>query len=67
MKIQIDHESCLNSGQCEYLQPEIFQLDDDDQPQVLVEGEPTEDQLAKARDAAEMCPSQSIKIVEENK
>jgi len=58
-KLSIDREKCLNSGQCAYLQPELFQLDDRGEPQVLDE-QPSGDLIAKANDAIEMCPSQAI-------
>jgi len=64
MKIQIDLETCMNSGQCEHLQPELFSLDDEDVPQILVSGALTEEQIAGAREAVDRCPSQSISLGE---
>ena len=61
-RIVIDLEKCLNSGQCAYLQPEIFELDDDGAPVVLIESPEDEALLAKARDAITMCPSQAISL-----
>lgn len=65
MKIQIDQDSCLHTGQCAYLQPEVFGVDDDGVPVVLVEGEASAEQLVAARAAAEMCPSQSILVADQ--
>ena len=64
MRIEINMETCLNSGQCAYMQPELFEVDDDGVPTVLVSGELTPEQLAAAEDAADVCPSQSITLVE---
>ena len=63
-RLIIDQEKCLNSGQCAYLQPELFELGDDGAPQVLND-HPDGDLIAKANDAIEMCPAQAISLVEE--
>jgi len=65
MRIAINMETCLNSGQCAYMQPELFEVDDDGVPTVLVSGELTADQLAAAEAAADICPSQSISLLSE--
>jgi len=65
MRIEINMETCLNSGQCAYMQPELFEVDDDGVPTVLVSGALTPDQLAAAEDAVDVCPSQSITLVED--
>lgn len=64
MRIEINMETCLNSGQCAYMQPELFEVDDAGVPTVLVSGELTPEQQAAAEDAADVCPSQSITLVE---
>ena len=63
-RVTIDRELCLESGQCAYLQPSVFRLDDDGNPQVVATdfGDP---ERQAAEDAAEMCPSQAITIVDE--
>lgn len=65
MRIEINMDTCLNSGQCAYMQPELFEVDDDGVPTVLVSGELTPEQLAAAEDAVDVCPSQSITLVDE--
>lgn len=63
MRVTIDQVECLNSGQCAYLQPQVFGLDDDGVPSVLVSD--VEGELADAaRDAAAMCPSGAIRLTE---
>lgn len=58
-RLVIDHDKCLNSGQCAYMQPEVFELDDEGLPSVRVEV-PDGELIAKAEDAIAMCPGQAI-------
>ena len=61
-RIVIDLEKCLQSGQCAYLQPELFDVNEDGIPTALV-GETADAVLiAKAGEAIEMCPSQAISL-----
>ena len=64
MRIEINVETCLNSGQCAYLHPDLFEVDDDGVPTILVAGELYEEQRAKAEAAADACPSQSIAVTD---
>jgi ferredoxin len=64
LRIEINYQSCLKTGQCYYLHGEAFRQKDDDFP------EATEQQFPEAmrealEDAADLCPTQSIKIVED--
>ena len=63
-KLMIDQEKCVNSGQCAYMQPELFELDADGAPHVL-HSTPTGDLIAKANDAIQMCPAQAISMRED--
>lgn len=59
MRLTINHDRCLKSGQCAYMQPDLFRLEEDGSPVVLaevLEGP----QIAMAQDAADMCPAQAI-------
>lgn len=64
-RLVIDHDKCLNSGQCAYLQPELFEIDDDGRPCIRVAA-PEGDLIAKAQDAIAMCPGQAISFAEED-
>lgn len=64
-KLVIDREKCLNSGQCAYLQPALFELDAGGEPHVRNE-HPDGELIAKAIDAIEMCPAQAISLVGDN-
>ncbi len=63
-RLVIDHDKCLNSGQCAYLQPELFEIKEDGAPTVLVEAPDDEALIAKAQDAITMCPGQAISLAE---
>ena len=62
MRLTVDRNVCLRSGQCSYLHPELFKEGDDGFPIVLVE-HPEGEQLAGAEDAAELCPSGAIRLL----
>ena len=63
-RLVIDLEQCLNSGQCAYLQPELFKIDDDGAPVIVNETPEGEELITKAQDAITMCPSQAISFVD---
>ncbi len=62
-KLVIERRLCLKSGQCSYLQPEVFERDEENWPVVAVE-HPEGEQIELAQDAIEMCPAQAISLVE---
>jgi ferredoxin len=66
LRIVIDHKRCLKSGQCAYMQSELFRMNDDGAPVVIV-AEVHGDQVALAADAIEMCPGQAIALVQKDK
>lgn len=64
MKIKIDREKCLMSGECYYNHPEILKMGDDGFPIVLVD-DIFDDALRKhAAEAAEVCPAVAISLEE---
>lgn len=63
MKVSVDYDLCEANGLCEGVAPSVFELDDDDQLQLLrddVEG----DELVGARRAAAICPKAAILLAE---
>ncbi len=64
-KLVIERRLCLKSGQCSYLQPGVFQRDEENWPVVAVEY-PEGAQIELANDAIEMCPAQAISLVDED-
>ncbi|WP_163506817.1 ferredoxin [Fodinicola acaciae] len=64
MKIVVDRDKCIGSGQCVMTDPAVFDQDEDDGLVILLQPEPPADHQAAARDAAMICPSQAITIQE---
>jgi ferredoxin len=60
MKVRVDLEMCESHGECCFVAPEVFQLDDDDvlhwQP------EPDVTMHAKVLQAVAVCPTQAIAV-----
>ena len=50
MRTVIDRCVCIHSGQCHYLQPKVFSVDDKGVPVIFIE-KPTVDQVDRASDA----------------
>lgn len=64
MRLVIDYNKCLKSGQCSYLHAELIKADADGTPRVIVE-KINDDLHADAEDAVDLCPSGAIVLVEE--
>jgi ferredoxin len=64
MRIEINLRTCVRSGQCSYLHPELFDRDSEDFPTPKVE-RPGEQHRAAIEDAVELCPTSSISLVED--
>jgi ferredoxin len=65
MKLRVDRQRCVGSGQCAATAPAVFDQDERDGIVVLLSEAPPEGQQAAARKAAELCPARAIEIVEE--
>ena len=63
MKVKIDHDKCYKSGECYYNHPELFGMDDDGCPVVLVDDLDAGLQQ-HAREALEVCPAVAISLEE---
>lgn len=64
MRLVVNPKKCLRSGQCSYLHPELFKAGPDGAPIVLVE-HLGEELREAAEDAADLCPSGAIAVIEE--
>lgn len=69
MKFAIDLNACENHGQCTYVAPDLFALDDDgelayrrDAESEYVSAELAPDAEEHATMAADLCPMQAIRI-----
>jgi ferredoxin len=63
MKVTIDYDLCEANGVCASLVPEVFELDDDDNTNILVDEVPArlDDQV---RHAVRSCPKAAISVQE---
>ena len=64
MKVKIDKEKCFMSGECYYNHPELFKMDDEGYPIVLVDDIADGAMKQHAKEAAEVCPAVAITIEE---
>lgn len=63
MRIVVDYSLCESNGVCVGLMPDVFELDDRDNLNLLDDGV-TPENANDARDAVRQCPRQAIAIVE---
>lgn len=61
MKIKVDFDLCEANAICMKVAPEVFQVDDNDELQVLNEN-PPEDMRAKIEESVRRCPRQALAI-----
>lgn len=61
MKVTIDAERCMGSGNCAYWAPTVFDVDDAGVAVVI--GDPSADE-ERVRVAAEHCPTAAITVTE---
>jgi ferredoxin len=65
VKVTVDQDKCVSSGQCVLNAGEVFdQRDDDDGVVVLLTDSPPPDQAENTRKAAAACPALAIDIEE---
>ena len=61
MRVVIDYDCCVSTGNCTRICPEVFEIRDDGFLYVLQE-EPPEELRPKLLDAEETCPTGAITI-----
>jgi ferredoxin len=62
MKVTVDQDKCVSSGQCVLNAGDIFDQRDDDGVVVLLDESPPYDQADNAHRAAAACPALAIDI-----
>jgi ferredoxin len=64
LKVSIDREKCVGSGNCVYVAPEVFSQDDDDGIVILLDEYPAASLGEMVAEAVRQCPSMAIQIEE---
>ena len=64
MKISVDQDKCVSSGQCVLNAGEVFDQRDDDGVVILLNDNPRADAAESVRKAAAACPALAIDIEE---
>jgi ferredoxin len=64
MKVELDQDKCVASGQCVLYAPAVFDQRDSDGIAVLLEERPGPDAWEGAREAARVCPARAIELAE---
>ncbi|MGV0783580.1 ferredoxin [Mycolicibacterium peregrinum] len=62
MKVTVDQDKCVSSGQCVLNASAVFDQRDEDGVVVLLEPVPSPEQIDNARRAAAACPALAIEI-----
>ena len=64
MKVTVDQDKCVSSGQCVLNAGDVFDQRDDDGVVVLLNDRPPSEESANVRNAAAACPALAIDIEE---
>jgi ferredoxin len=64
MKVMLDQDKCVASGQCVAAAMEVFDQRDEDGIAVLLNDSPPADLAADVRHAADVCPALAITVEE---
>jgi ferredoxin len=64
MKVTVDQDLCVSSGQCVLNAARVFDQRDEDGVVVLLNNAPPADQADNVRRAAAACPAQAIHVEE---
>ncbi|MEU7382882.1 ferredoxin [Streptomyces sp. NPDC088770] len=64
MKVLIDQDTCVASGQCVLTAADVFDQRDEDGIAVLLDDTPPADRADDVRQAAAVCPARAIRLEE---
>jgi ferredoxin len=64
VKVTIDQDKCVASGQCVLAADDVFDQRDEDGIVVLLESGPPAERLADVKQAAVLCPARAITVEE---
>ncbi|TWD80107.1 ferredoxin [Kribbella amoyensis] len=62
MKVFVDQDRCVASGQCVFAAEGVFDQRDDDGIAVVLDGNPPDDRLDDVREAEAGCPASAILV-----
>jgi ferredoxin len=65
MRIVADTTRCVGAGQCVLTEPAVFDQNELDGTVLVLVEHPENDELAKARQAVYVCPSQALSLIED--
>ena len=63
MKVKADYDLCEANAMCEALAPDVFEIDEDDNLQIL-DDEVTDENRQRVEQAVAACPKAALSIVE---
>ena len=63
MKVSVDKNKCVSSGQCVLRVPDVFDQSDDGTV-LLLQPEPESEHYEAVRDAAHICPARAIVVTD---
>jgi ferredoxin len=64
MKVKADYDLCEANAMCEALAPDVFEIDDDDNLQIL-DDQVTDENRQRVEQAVAACPKAALSIVDE--
>jgi ferredoxin len=64
IRVEVDRDACCGSGNCVRAAPAVFDQDDADGLVRLLDPNPPEQLGARVREAAHLCPSGAIRLIE---
>jgi ferredoxin len=65
MRVVADTDRCIGSGLCMLKEPAVFDLDEDEGIVVLLSSRPPGGTAERVREAARLCPSGALTVIED--